>query len=1536
MANGPWDSYAASPSAGPWGSYAPDPQAAQAAADAWRAKTGAGPDVPTPFDAGLPQSIPSKSAEDKVEDFSSAAGEADTAGLERSLSGANILAGGLAGALGLGGARDEAFSDAQAQAEDAARRSALAQGQNKAGAVTGNVLSFVPAMLTGGAGSVPGIIGGQQAVNTAQDVIDRGGSTGQAEKAFFTGLPLDVATNAIPGEIPGLGPATGKIAGAVAGAGGQAVSQEIQHQVSPDYVEAPNVKDASNQAGINLLSSILVGGHETPEQEPSVDPYLRNYQQGAADQAANAPPPAPAPRALPAPTNEHPAEAAPPTPTPAPTGPSAMAAASFRQDPKTALNALDHDTLVQVAQDSGLDVKPTDSHAAIVNKVTALSPSDLEQHVLPEYLANLKAEPSPEGIPSPQPQAPTSTQGAPAAATSEPPLPANTTIPVDAAGTAYTPEQGASAFNDALDRARGVSGRLPQPVTTVDSMGRAETSKSFNDALEAARSDQQQRRDLGITPDIERSQNERWIGNELANFDSADRYERERALAENAEAQRQRDEMVPQTEDFAPEPQPWWRAGQDAEEQHNQVTPAQSEVPTQGGMRDSDAAYGTPDRHPWIELDKDHNIPLAGGVDDAGNKVYVSKYMPHEVEADGKTIDADEGVFVHEVEEQKVMRPTGPKDDAYMAALRADIKSEGARMPEAVLRRVRAGKPLEYPEAHHIATIRENAFIRQKYGLKDPNNYQKALADGITAAREGAKDEGGVPLDLDRRPYDDLDDEHLLPEVSNELAKLNIPEELHPQAQQFLAHVEHALDSGVDVNAIHEIARDTSDLPSKLAKIDQLTEEAGGHALTGSTQTQSVPRETSAAPLRETSEAGEPSAQQESPTPGEADDQAEHEPTLSDRSDELNDQAGAHEYVVPPTDRRPDWTPQLEGRAITAIDHLVERFNGSTLADSLNRDLKETQVAQLIGQKIESPEDLAAMAAMVYRNPSFETFRYIGVDDKGNVLGEMAVSSRMPSSTKAFPTGTTNAAKWIKDGMPDGVTKIWLMHNHPSGNPAASKADVDVTGSLAITMMDTPGAPKIAGHVILDHDTFGYIDAEGDNKGVQKLTSAPTIDPTRYARGDVDMFAHKVESPQFAAYTGQAIANATPKDHSAIVIMDAGRNVVSVHTFPNDFLMSPKGAATVSRLGQKSGAVGIGIVMDGKAFTQNRDAFNKAAKRGFFRNAYVVSPSGTVIDVSGEKFLPQGVRTNFGKQSAATIKRSKAGVRAFENTPGEQPLVSLSTVRKALADRGMSDEQIKAMTSAQLRAEQANLRRRSEPTPEETQSGAAASINKATVDEERQMKGQAALEFDMKRSNPQALDEAKQSLAKDPDYGTKLAAEIIDKPRALTQPESFALMLDKLRIKNATDDAHAALKEAMANGDRTAMASAQVRQKILDAQMDNNQLASRRGLGLAAQTLQSARYGVNDDYSLAKVLSDARGRVGRDLTSAERAALEKRVEEVTQREQAVAAREKALQDQRREPRAPKERAAAKSKFDSIAEQLKKIAQKDQMKPGCVV
>lgn len=1523
---GPWDNYAPSnapapspaSSSGPWGNYKQDPAAAAQAAADWRARTGAAPDVPTPFDTGLPESVPERTAVDRAEAFSSAAGDALTAGLMRTKAGTELALAGLPVAAGNQSLADQIFGNVAAQNEEANRLSQQAQGTSHGGAVAGNVLSFVPMVFGGEALSPERLaegttsLGGQvlshvthalptaagigtnQATQAGAQVAEVGGTGAQAEKAYLAALPTDTAANLLPAAVPG-SPVVRALTGAAIGAGGQAGAQEVQHLANPQFAQAPTLQQAQEGAGLGLLLGLATGGRGREPAEP-IDPYLANYEKGQQERTAEAP----AQRALPPPTTEASAEPSAPAPSGAPSAPhadeTAFAAESFRQDPVTALNALDHATVKQIAQDAGFDVKPGEGKPQIIGKIMGQGRDYLESDVLPEYLANLSTGEKPVSS-SAFAEPPAVQPREPQAAAIQP----GTTIPVDRAGTAYTPEQGAQTFTEALDRARGISGRLPEPVTTVDSQGNAIDSASFTRALDQAREEAQNRLDMGITPDIERTQNERWIqqhlDTELRAQQLARQQEIERSRMENIQSDAEREQMVG-LEDLQPELKPWWAAGPDAAARMAGERALKNAVP--------DAPSPLPATTP---VDTSHDVTLGGGVAKDNSRVYIDKDIPQFIDV--------------------------PKEDGSgMARVNAwqDIAfHEEVEKPE-------LDRGTHYFDAHEQnANSGEDGYLRQKYGVTRAA-VDKVLKPYLDAAAAKNPETSNIPTDLDRKPYEDGGDTAMLPEASNELAKLNIPEELHPQAIQFLGHVEDALQAGVDPSALHEIARNTADLPTKLQQIAQLTQEASGHATPSDTQAQNVPRETAASTLREVGEAGQPATQQGASEAGAANHPAEQQAALADRSNELGQEKRAQGKPASVLyDHRADWTPGVQGRAITEIDSLVQRYGGSTLADSIANDLREHTTAQLIGQQIAAPEDLAALAS-VYRNPAFETMRYIFVDRSGNVLGESAVSSRMPSTTKAFPTGEEDGAAWVKSMAPDGATGVWLVHNHPSGNPTASQGDIQVTQSLSIKLGDMAGAPKVQGHVILDHNTYGHIDALGEWQGVQKLAAGADIDMTRYGRGDFEMFATKVTSSDFAATTGKRIAAATPEDSSAVVIMDAQGRVTSVHTFPNDFLVTPRGAAMLSRLGQKRGAVGIGLVTSTENFAKHREAFQAGASRGLFRDATVVSPDGRPLSLNETAFFPHEQRKNYGQQSSGARARSQAGIHAYENAPEgtEPPLVSLSAVRRALADRGLSEDQIKAMTPEQLRAEQATMRRRSPPAPEEVQGGTATSIKDATVTEERAMKGRAAVEHDLSRSNPEAFATAKKRLETEPSYGGKLAADLITNPRPHTQEEAMVLALDRMRIINERRAAYDRLQEARASGDGLREAGADASVKMLDSQMEANDQAAELSGHETGAALQARRTMVKDDYTMAALVSRGKQAAGRDLRGPERAALEQRALEIEKREKALAEREAALQNARREPRKPKERAAAKSKFDSLAEKLKAIASKDQMNPGCVV
>jgi proteasome lid subunit RPN8/RPN11 len=106
----------------------------------------------------------------------------------------------------------------------------------------------------------------------------------------------------------------------------------------------------------------------------------------------------------------------------------------------------------------------------------------------------------------------------------------------------------------------------------------------------------------------------------------------------------------------------------------------------------------------------------------------------------------------------------------------------------------------------------------------------------------------------------------------------------------------------------------------------------------------------------------------------------------------------------------------------------------------------------------------------VYRDKRFETVRYLLVDRYGIIRDHAAVTSYSPNRCKIVPDDFSGSdfTGQVREQAEQNGCKIIVIHNHPSGNVAASDEDRQITRSFEKAFGD-----RFAGHVILDHGTFG-------------------------------------------------------------------------------------------------------------------------------------------------------------------------------------------------------------------------------------------------------------------------------------------------------------------------------------------------------------------------------------------------------------------------------------------------------------------------------
>jgi len=132
-----------------------------------------------------------------------------------------------------------------------------------------------------------------------------------------------------------------------------------------------------------------------------------------------------------------------------------------------------------------------------------------------------------------------------------------------------------------------------------------------------------------------------------------------------------------------------------------------------------------------------------------------------------------------------------------------------------------------------------------------------------------------------------------------------------------------------------------------------------------------------------------------------------------------------------------------------------------TLGIGISPQFEQKGFIDLRGKKVDTPEDVAAIA-QIYRNPQYETLRYVYVRN-GIIVGHEGRSSRIPGLSQAFVKDKAREFAELRSRIQRlGADTVWLVHNHPSGNPTPSTEDVRLT-NVMMTIL-----PQIKGHVIIN------------------------------------------------------------------------------------------------------------------------------------------------------------------------------------------------------------------------------------------------------------------------------------------------------------------------------------------------------------------------------------------------------------------------------------------------------------------------------------
>ena len=118
------------------------------------------------------------------------------------------------------------------------------------------------------------------------------------------------------------------------------------------------------------------------------------------------------------------------------------------------------------------------------------------------------------------------------------------------------------------------------------------------------------------------------------------------------------------------------------------------------------------------------------------------------------------------------------------------------------------------------------------------------------------------------------------------------------------------------------------------------------------------------------------------------------------------------------------------------------------------------------GQPVRSSEDLASYARSIYATLDVdkEHFTIIATNNKNRVQGFKVVSTGSLTASLVHPREVWRSALHLC------AAAVLFVHNHPSGDPAPSPEDIDITKRLKETA-DILGI-RILDHVILGHGRY--------------------------------------------------------------------------------------------------------------------------------------------------------------------------------------------------------------------------------------------------------------------------------------------------------------------------------------------------------------------------------------------------------------------------------------------------------------------------------
>jgi antirestriction protein ArdC/phage/plasmid primase-like uncharacterized protein/predicted RNA methylase len=266
----------------------------------------------------------------------------------------------------------------------------------------------------------------------------------------------------------------------------------------------------------------------------------------------------------------------------------------------------------------------------------------------------------------------------------------------------------------------------------------------------------------------------------------------------------------------------------------------------------------------------------------------------------------------------------------------------------------------------------------------------------------------------------------------------------------------------------------------------------------------------------------------------------------------------------------PGGEPATGQRSPGALHRVPERVPFTTIGKAF-QDI-ERQPVQIIGQQVKSFADVADLA-QGWRNPNYEEMRYIYVKN-GVVVDHEGVTCRLPGSTSYFTGNVDDYVGHLRDRSKAlDADQIYALHNHPTGDPKPSAADVQVTRYLCKVI------PEMVGHVVINSGKYSLIGPDGQFE-ILPLENLPDgwKDPILQPSKPHEALNDQVNSAQKIA--GWAKALTKDRGLPVLIYLGAGLQVrglqeISASALANVALMREKMPEKLLEFGSTSAALAL-------------------------------------------------------------------------------------------------------------------------------------------------------------------------------------------------------------------------------------------------------------------------------------------------------------------------------------------------------------------------